>query len=125
MRKMLPALVAAVSMLLIATHAQGQRQTEIYIPIGQSPGVSNTTTYIGPITKLDSAAGEFTMDGGGGPHMVTITDKTRIWLDRSKQKLRNQVGQMSDLRVGRTVEVKYSKSTPHVAAEWIKVEVAN
>ena len=125
MRTMPSALVVSVSLLLIAAFAQGQRQTEIYIPIGQSPGVSNTETYIGPITKLDSATGEIAVESGGTAHIVTITDKTRIWLDRSKQKLSNQEGQISDLKVGRTVEIKYTKPTPRMTADWIKVEVAN
>lgn len=125
MRRILPTLVAAVSLVLMATHAHGQKQTEIYIPIGQSPGVSHTQTYIGPITKLDSSAASLTVDSDGSAHVVTITDKTRIWLDRSKQKLSNKVGQMSDLQIGRTVEVKYDGSTQRAAAEWIKVEIAN
>jgi hypothetical protein len=125
MTKIPTAVIGAVSILLIATQAYGQKQTEIYIPIGQSPGVSHTQTYIGPITGMDSSAGKLTVDSAGGAHVVTVTDKTRIWLDRSKQKLSNQVGKMSDLQIGRTVEIKYAKSTEPMVAEWIKVEVAN
>ena len=125
MTKIPVAIVGAVSILLIATQAYAQKQTEIYIPIGQSPGVSHTQTYIGPITAMDSSAGKLTVGSGGGAHVVTVTDKTRIWLDRSKQKLSNQAGKMSDLQVGRTVEVKYAKSTEPVEAEWIKVEIGS
>ena len=78
MTKIPTAIVGAVSILLIATQAYGQKQTEIYIPIGQSPGVSRTQTYIGPITGMDSSTGKLTVDSGGGAHVVTVTDKTRI-----------------------------------------------
>ena len=125
MRTMLPALVAAVTMMLITTHAPGQQQTEIYIPIGRSPGISNTATYIGPITKFNAGTGELALESGGRSHVVTVTDDTHIWLDRTKEKLQNQVGQKSDLRVGRTVEVKYSEPAPQMTAEWIKVETVN
>lgn len=124
MSRMLPALAVAVSAVLIPLHVEGQRQTEIYIPIGQSPGVSSTTSYIGTVTKVEPSKREFSLEVGGSSHIVMVTDKTRIWLDRSKQKLKNQVGQISDLQVGRTVEVKYSKPGPQVAAEWIKIQVA-
>lgn len=124
MTKFATAIVGAVSILLIATQAYGQKQTEIYIPIGQSPGVSHVQTYIGPITGMDSSAGKLTVDSAGGAHVVIVTDKTRIWLDRSKQKLSNQVGNISDLQIGRTVEIKYAKSAEPTEAEWIKVEVA-
>lgn len=109
--------------VLAATPATGQRATERFIPIGKSPGLSGKCTYMGKIATAD-------LNGrviSGRSWTATLTDRTRIWLDRSKLGQSSVTGTPADLKAGATIEIKYvglergKRSGP---AEWIKVEVA-
>jgi hypothetical protein len=55
---------------------------------------------------------------------VKITEKTRIWLDRTKLKQANLSGSFTDLQKGRRVEVKYDDPVRRQVADWVKVEIA-
>ncbi len=103
--------------------AHGQKETERYIPLGQSPGLSGKFTAIGEIKAVDPQRQSLTVVGPSGTDMVTVTDRTRIWLDRSTQKLTTLKGSFADLKVGRTIEVKYEDRDRRPLAEWIKVQV--
>ena len=125
LRSLMTAMVIAVFVWGSASSAHGQRATEMYIPLGQSPGASGKHTVIGKIETLDLQNRTVTIAGPSGRHTATITSRTKIWLDRSTLKLTNQKGTSSDLQVGRTVEVKYEdpKQMGKGAAEWIKVQL--
>ena len=43
-----------VALLCGVSHVHGQKATERYIPIGQSPGLSGKYTYIGSIECIDA-----------------------------------------------------------------------
>jgi hypothetical protein len=109
--------------LLFVLPAQAQKAAERYIPIGRSPGLSGKVTYQGKVGTLN----EKDRTIGGKGWSAAITEKTRIWIDRSKQKKSATVGSLADLKPGRVVEVKYEgreagkKDGP---AEWVKVEAA-
>lgn len=105
--------------------AQAQKQTEIYIPIGKSPGVSRTHTLIGTIETVNLPDRSLVMRDEQGRYTVKVTDRTRIWLDRSAMKLHNQSGSLTSCQPDRQVEVKYEGSAPgeQVTAEWIKVQI--
>ena len=124
-RFLVTAMVIAVFVWGSASSAHGQKATEMYIPLGQSPGASGKHTVIGTIEALDPQNRTVTIAGSSGRHTATITNRTKIWLDRSTQKLNNQKGTFSDLQVGRTVEIKYEdpKQMGRGAAEWIKVQL--
>lgn len=105
----------------------GQQTTEIFIPIGQSPGTSESQTIIGKIEKVDSQKKSFTISNTSGKtHTVKINSATQIWLDNSKLKKTNQMGSKDDCQPGRRAEVKYSEPerAQTVTAEWIKVEIS-
>jgi len=125
LRSLMTAMVIAVLVWGSASSAHGQKATEMYIPLGQSPGASGKHTVIGKIEALDLQNRTVTIAGSSGRHTATITSRTKIWLDRSTLKLTNQKGTSSDLQVGRTVEVKYEdpKQMGKGAAEWIKVQL--
>lgn len=115
----------AVLLLLGWTGTAGaQRTTEQYIPIGQSPGISGVRSYIGAITAVDPQRRTFTVQDSTGPHTIRVAERTRIWLDRSAERLSNEAGDLTDLRVGRRVEVKYVDDQARDTADWIKVAVA-
>ena len=103
--------------------AAGQQATEMFIPIGQSPGLSNKGSVIGTLESVDPGKRMVTISSPSGAQTVGITDRTLIWLDRSEQKQPNQNGAINDLQKGRKVEVKIRKGEPKAVAEWIKVQV--
>jgi hypothetical protein len=110
-------------LLAWATTAGAQRTTEQYIPIGQSPGVSGVRSYVGPITAVDPQRRTFTVQDTTGPRTIKVVEGTRIWRDRSAERLSNEAGGMSDLQVGRRVEVKYVDDQTRDTADWVKVVV--
>ncbi|MDH3317785.1 MAG: hypothetical protein OER43_18725 [Gammaproteobacteria bacterium] len=98
-----------------------QQTTERFIPIGESPGKSNRTSYIGRIVAVDAGGRTVTVqDDGGTGHTLQVTNSTRIWLDRSALGLSNEVGSYADCQVGRRAEVSYTLVAEGVA-DWIKV----
>lgn len=119
--------LAAIATVLAATAGQpsatAHMATELYIPVGRSPGVSNKTSYIGTIQAYDAGRRIVTLRGDADTITVLITERTRIWLDRSKIKKKNLVGDTSALRVGRRTEVKFEAADRKQFADWIKVEV--
>ena len=117
MRKLLTAAVAILSTLGGVSLAHGQRATELYIPIGASPGVSGIHTLIGPIEAVD--AGLRTLRVGGTT--VAIADTTEIWLDRSARAQSAATGSLGDCAPGRTAEVKLREGAAAPVAEWVKV----
>lgn len=102
--------------------AHAQEATERYIPLGQSPGVSGKLASIGEIAEVDPRAPTLTIAEPAGRHAVKVTDKTRIWIDRSKLKLTSVTGSFGDLQKGRRVEVKYEDPASREVADWVKVE---
>jgi hypothetical protein len=103
--------------------ASGQQATEMFIPIGQSPGLSNKGSVIGTLESVDPGKRMVTISSSSGAQTVGITDRTLIWLDRSEQKQPNQNGAINDLQKGRKIEIKVRKGEPKAVAEWIKVQV--
>lgn len=104
--------------------ASGQQATEMFIPIGQSPGLSKEGSVIGTLESVDSEKRSVTVASPSGVQTVGITDRTMIWLDRSQHKQPNRNGAITDLQQGRKVEVKVRKGEPKAVAEWIKVQVS-
>ena len=115
---------AAVIVVIVGTSStMVQMATELYIPLGRSPGVSNKSSFIGTIQAYDAGRRIVTLSGEADTITVSITERTRIWLDRSKLKKRNLVGDTSALLVGRRTEVKFENAGRKQIADWIKVEV--
>jgi len=112
-----------VAMLCATSHAHGQKATEQFIPIGQSPGVSQKLTSIGEVAAADARARTVTITDPAGRRTVRVTDRTRIWLDRTKLKQSNRSGGFADLQKGRRVEVKFEDPARRDVAEWVKVEI--
>jgi hypothetical protein len=103
--------------------AYGQKTTEQFIPMGKSPGVSNKQTIIGEIEQFDARSRTLTVTVSSGKQTYQLTDKTRIWLDRTKIQLTNLKGTTADLQKGRRVEVKYEAPERKTVADWVKVEI--
>jgi hypothetical protein len=112
----------ALVVLCAGSTAHGQKSTEQYIPIGMSPGVSQKYASLGVIDTVSARLRTATIAEPAARRTVRITDKTHIWLDRSKLKLPNLRGRFEDLQKGRRVEVKYLDAERQVA-DWVKVEM--
>ncbi len=108
-------------LLLSAPMALGHPATERYIPIGKSPGAGQVGS-IGVIEAVNVADRSIQVKGREASHWVRLTDRTRIWLDRTKLSKSNLAGGFSDCQMGRTVEVRYEDDSREVAA-WIKIAV--
>lgn len=120
--------VAGVSALLggAVPAVSAQEMTERYIPIGASPGLSGKSTVIGTLQSVNAREQTCAVAGATGATRVKVTERTKIWLDRSKLRQTNLEGTFADLRPGATVEVKPEDNPRGVAggpAEWIKVQV--
>ena len=113
----------AIILLSIVQNIDAQEATEIYIPVGQSPGLSGEYTTLGKISKINTNKRTISMSDSAGSYNLKITDKTKIWLDRSKLKLRNKKGSIKDVREGMLAEVKYQKNKQGGSVEWIKVQL--
>ena len=123
MRSLMRAAWVGLVVLCAPAPAHAQKSTEQFIPIGMSPGASHKVTSIGLVDTLIMQERMVAVRDQAVRRMVKITDKTWIWLDRSKLKLPNLRGRLADLQRGRRVEVKYADPETRLVAEWVKVEV--
>lgn len=126
---MLKHLVVAALVLVtfVILPVYGQKSTEVFIPIGKSPGVSGKYSVIGKIRSIDSATRILTISGEDGEHSARITEETKIWLDKSEMKVTSKPGSPADCREGRWCEIKYASDDPTRTgvAEWIKIRVGD
>ena len=107
--------------------ASAQEMTERFIPIGQSPGLSGKHTVIGKIQAVNARDQTVVIVAATGTWNAKVTDRTKIWLDRSSLRQPNLKGTFADLRPGATVEVKPEGRQAGASggpAEWIKVQVS-
>lgn len=119
MNQMTKVLLVVLTMLIV-TPAAAQRATEVYIPIGESPGVSGSDSVIGTITDIDYTQHRMTVASGGEARTVRTTPKTRYYLDRSQERERNEVANFSECREGRRIEAYVDSSGNAV---WIKISM--
>jgi hypothetical protein len=107
--------------------ATAQKATEIYIPVGKSPGLTGEYITLGTVTDVNSATRQLLLiDSSGQTRSVQITDSTRIYIDRSPAKKTNLYGSFTDCQVGLPAEVKFyaaKVSAYPEAAEWIKIQM--
>ena len=114
------AAVLLVALAVLPT-SKAQQTTEMFIPIGMSPGVSNKVSFLGEISASDRTARSISIWVDGSSKSFGVTPSTRIWLDRSKAGKPSLDGSFDDLQTGRRVEIKYDPDDPALA-DWIKVE---
>ena len=117
------ALLIVMIGLSLAPLTLAHKATERYIPIGLSPGMASQT-LIGEVIEVDAAIKRLTVFSDGERHAVTATEKTRIYLDRSKIRQTNLEGTFADVKTGQRVEVKFDDPRRRDAAEWIKIEIS-
>jgi hypothetical protein len=104
--------------------AHGQEATERYIPIGQSPDMSSIHTDIAKIAAVNLELGTVTLAAANRTWSISVSERTRIWIDRTSLGLTNLRGSLADLKEGLRVEVKYEDPERKMIADWIKVAPA-
>jgi len=124
MRKLLAGIAVMGLWLACLAQAHAQQMTEMYIPIGQSPGVSGKSSLMGAIEWVNPQKHTLAVLGPSGIQEILLTDRTRIWLDRTQARLPNLTGTLANLHKGLKVEVKFRDADQKRVAEWIKVQVA-
>ena len=111
-------------LMLGAVSVQAEKSTEMFIPIGQSPGLSGEYTVMGKIDQVNAGNQTIQMSGPSGSYTVKLTQNTFIYLDRSKAQLPNSYGTLADCQAGDTVEVKFIDNSRNKPIEWVKVQKA-
>ena len=119
-KRLIIVIAAALLLLLLASTSIAQQTTERYIPIGESPGLSDVYTYIGEIVAVDEKTMTLTVRDSDGRHDFTVTDSTEIWLDSTALRRSNTTASFADCEVGRRVEIMHTADDEYTAA-WIKI----
>lgn len=103
--------------------AQAQKETEIYIPIGESPGISGIVSVTGTIDSIFQVSlDSFVVTLKGGISFRTNT-LTTVYLDKSLIPAKNEKGSLSGLSKNQFIEIKFRGNDPSEAAEWIKIRI--
>lgn len=105
--------------MLIPLAVTAQQTTEVYIPIGESPGVGDDESIIGSIVNVAYGEQRMTIAAAGETRTVAMTPKTRYYIDRSSQKARSEVGSYEDCETGMRVEVYLNDDGEAI---WVKMQ---
>jgi hypothetical protein len=124
MFKYMTAMGIIIILLAIVTVASAEKATELFIPIGKSPGLSGKYLVTGRIEQVNAQNKTISMSGEAGEYTVRISDQTMIFLDKSKMKQANQYGNFSDFKKGTVVEVRFEKDERGQPAEWVKIQMS-
>ncbi len=100
-----------------------QKETEVFIPLGKSPGVSGKYSVMGKVGTVNTVDSTITIAQDATNKTIKITAGTEIYLDKSKLKLTNKKGSFADIKEGLMVEAKYKNNKPDGLIEWLKVQL--
>lgn len=106
-------------MAFAAAPASAQLTTEVYIPIGESPGVSDGDSIIGTISDIEYDDYTMTVSASGKTHTVRMTPDTRYYIDRSDDKEQSETGDFDDCREGQRIEAYVDDDGDAI---WIKID---
>ena len=100
-----------------------QKETEVFIPLGKSPGVSNKYSVIGKVETVNINDSVITITQDANIKTCKINSRTEVYLDKSNLKLTNTKGSFADIKKGQLVEAKYKDNKPSDVIEWFKVKI--
>jgi len=119
------AFIVTVILMFGICETNAQDATEIFIPVGQSPGVSGIYSIIAKIDDVNTEDNSLNMSNSSSSYTVKIMKQTQIWLDRSKLKVTNKVGSFSDFKSNLTIEVRYKDKEHKGKVDWVKIQIEN
>ncbi|MDH3748278.1 MAG: hypothetical protein OER97_08725 [Gammaproteobacteria bacterium] len=114
----LRAFVILLACIAMPQETLSQKATEVYIPIGSSPGVSESKSFVGTIKRVNYEARSIELVGQDGTKTIYVSDDTLYYLDRSVYGKKNTAGEMHDCKVGLRVEVFEYDDT----VAWVKIK---
>lgn len=100
-----------------------QKETEVYIPLGKSPGVSGKYSMICKVETVRTVDSIMTIKQEAGVMNLKLTGQTKVYLDKSKLNQQNKKGTLADIKPGMTMEVKYVDNKSGNPVDWIKVQI--
>jgi len=100
-----------------------QKETEVFIPLGKSPGVSNKYSVIGKVETVNINDSVIIITQDANIKTCKINSRTEVYLDKSNLKLTNTKGSFADIKKGQLVEAKYKDNKPSDVIEWFKVKI--
>ncbi len=112
-----------IIILGIAPFLHAEKAAELYIPVGQSPGLSDSHNLIGRIDAVDYQNRSLTVIGTAGRFIVHTTEHTLIFMDKSKLRQPNRYGTFAEIKPSIIVEVRFEAEKRHRPAEWIKLQI--
>ncbi len=126
-------LLMVLGLLATASAAHAHKATEIYIPIGQSPGLSDKVTVQGFIETVDDHTMVMSVKGVFGRWRAVVTDRSKIYIDRSAQRRPNRYGTADDCKPRHFCEIRFVDDDPEALRrggepgeiEWIKIRPDN
>jgi len=123
MSKRLTVISLIIVLLATITYVYAEKATELYIPIGQSPGLSGKYLATGRIEQVNSRNQTITMLDASRTYTIKVTERTMYFLDRSKMQQSNLYGTWADCKKGMLVEVRFENDERGQPAEWIKLQI--
>jgi len=111
-------ILALLASSMVSLTAAGHPATELYIPIGKSPGISHVKSFIGRIESVGAAQAGFTMMVNDSAKYVAFDVSTKIYLQYETPGKNNALGRYADCQAGRNAEVYLADDGK---LRWIKV----
>ncbi len=121
--KYIKALLVTAIFCWMSYNTYAQKETEVFIPLGQSPGVSGKLSVMGRAGTVTAHDSTLTLVLEGGSMTLRMNGQTKIYLDKSKLKLTSTKGSLADIKPGLMIEIKYVDNKPGGLIEWIKVQL--
>jgi hypothetical protein len=124
-RSQWPGALLAALLGSAGTPGLAQQATEMFIPMGQSSGLSGKHTLLARVQAVSASERSFTLVQDAVTLTVRLGAGTPVWVDRSKLQQPNSVGTLADVTAGALVEVKFQKNSRATGqADWVKVQAA-
>ncbi len=125
MKKRIKIILLTITLVWIYSFSIAQKSTEIYIPVGKSPGISGKYSTIGRVEAINLTDSTITITIAGelGSHTIKCAKDTKIWVDKSSIKQFNKDANLIDIKIGSIIETKYKGNKSDALVEWIKIQI--
>lgn len=125
MKKRIKIILLTITLVWIYSFSIAQKSTEIYIPVGKSPGISGKYSTIGRVEAINLTDSTITIAIAGelGSHTIKCAKDTKIWVDKSSIKQFNKDANLIDIKIGSIIEIKYKGNKSDALVEWIKIQI--
>lgn len=120
--KRIATIFLATLFLIVGNTALSQQATEVYIPIGKSPGVSGRDSVIGSISSVDHERYRMTISVAGEMRIVKMSKATRYYVDKTRTRKQNKTSSFEDCEVGQRIEAYVDDDGNAV---WVKIEASD